>query len=218
MFMLIRLVGIIFLLAAAPVGRSADEGFVPPAQRLSQQFAAMHSMRGDFVQKIYDEDGNLLQEASGEIAVKRPRLFYWRTTQPYEHLVVASGDTLWIYDIDLEQVSRRPFSDDLDRAPALILSGEWESLANQYAIEYVQGTSGSSGEIRYSLQPLASDNVFRSLQLVFSRDKIQSMVLIDSFSQRTEIGFSNVKYNVDIEPGLFTFSPPPGIDVIIDEP
>lgn len=194
---------------------SASEG-VSASQRLSQLFATMRSIQADFDQQISDESGHRLQQASGKLVVKRPRQFYWRTLQPYEHLIVASGDVLWIYDVDLEQVSRQPFSDDLDRAPALILSGEAEKLAQQYHIEMTD--SGEANTQVFTLTPLQSDGVFRELQLTFVAEQLVSMKLVDNFEQQTDIRFSGVKYNVDIAPDQFEFSPPAGIDVIVNEP
>lgn len=209
--------GLLLFFGVAACVQAAQSQAIPPARRLSQQFASMQSMRGNFSQRIVDEKGQLLQEASGKIVVKRPRQFYWRTQKPYKQLVVASGDTLWLYDMDLEQVTRKPFTDNLDRAPALILSGAWESLAKQYSIGCEERHRQGRDYIVYSLTPHKQDNVFRKLQLTFAGGKIRSMTMVDSFQQVTTIRFTHVEYNVDIDPKLFQFTPPKGIDVISDE-
>ena len=196
---------------------AAESQSSTPAQRLSRQFAEMESMQAKFVQRIQDEKGNLLQEASGRVVVKRPRQFYWKTEQPYQHLVVTDGQTLWLYDVDLEQVSRQPFSKDLDRAPALILSGESASLAKQYTINVDEDKDGTSSTLVFSLVPLSDDNVFRKLLLRFVDGKIASMSMQDSFQQLTKITFSDVVYNPAVDPMIFQFKPPAGIDVIENE-
>lgn len=189
-----------------------------PAELLSQQFAAMESMEAKFVQKIYDEKQHLLQKASGRVVVKRPRQFYWKTEDPYQHLVVANGKTLWVYDIDLEQITRQPFTDDLDRAPALILSGESAGLAAQYDISVKESYAFGLQSLVFTLKPRSEDNVFRELSLGFVSGKIASMKMKDSFQQLTDIAFSHVSYNPTVDPGQFQFTPPAGIDVIENEP
>lgn len=215
MLRVISLVVLVFSLSTQVLA-SADDSAA--SERLSQLFAGMDSIAADFEQQISDEAGHTLQQASGKLVVKRPRQFYWRTLQPYEHLIVASGDVLWIYDVDLEQVSKQPFTDDLDRAPALILSGEAEKLAQQYRIQLLDTVDGKTGSLVFSLTPLASDGVFRELQLTFVADKLVSMKLVDNFQQQTDIRFSQVKYNIEVAPDQFEFTPPPGIDVIVNEP
>lgn len=193
----------------------AADSAASPAAQLAQQFTAMENVRGQFQQQIVDEQGNVLQEASGELAVKRPRHFYWKTTSPYEHLLVAKGDTLWLYDIDLEQITRKPFSEKLDQAPALILSGEVDALAEQYQIDLDK--DASSEQLIFSLSPKQEGGVFSQLLLRFKAEKLQSMTLVDSFQQRTLINFSDLVYNSDIPDALFEFSPPDGVDIITDE-
>lgn len=188
------------------------------AERLAHQFAAMQSMQAGFHQQIMDEEGAVLQEASGQVVVRRPRQFYWHTTDPYEHLIVASGDVLWIYDVDLEQVTRQPFSDDYDRAPALILSGETDKLAQQYRISVQDSVQQGSSRQAFTLVPHQPDQVFRQLVLEFAGNRLLRMSLLDNFQQTTAIDFSQVEYNPEIVPGQFDFSPPPGIDVIVNEP
>lgn len=188
------------------------------AQQLSQRFAAMQSMRANFHQQIKDETGAVLQDASGQVVVRRPRQFYWHTTDPYEHLIVASGDVLWIYDVDLEQVTRQPFSNDYDRAPALILSGETDKLAQQYRIAVqASAQAGKSGQV-FTLVPRQSGQVFSQLVLEFVDDRLLRMSLLDNFQQTTHIDFTQVEYNPAIAADQFEFTPPAGIDVIVNEP
>lgn len=205
------------LLLAAAMATAAGPA-LSAAQQLSRQFAAMQSMAADFQQQIVDEQGEVLQEASGYLRVRRPRQFYWRTTDPYQHLVVANGDTVWIYDIDLEQVSRQPFNDDLDRAPALILSGEAARLVEQYAVDLTREGSGDAATETFVLTPRQTGGVFSKLQLTFVGGVISAMSLQDSFEQVTHIRFSNVEYNGAIDADLFQFTPPAGIDVISNDP
>lgn len=202
------------LLSMLALSAFADAASDEAAQQLAKQFAAMNSIRAGFQQTILDERGEVLQQASGRLMVKRPRQFFWRTTDPYEHLIVASDDVLWIYDIDLEQVSRQPFTDDLDKAPALILSGESQKLAQQYQIALQRS---AADQLTFTLTPNSSGGVFSQLQLVFKAGKLASMTLVDSFQQQTAIVFSDVEYNVDIDPATFEFVPPPDIDVIVNE-
>jgi outer membrane lipoprotein carrier protein len=186
----------------------------PAAEQLNAQLANMQAFKTNFTQKITDEKGELLQEASGELIIQRPRKLYWSTKHPYQHLVVTDGKVLWIYDIDLEQVSRQPFSDELDQAPALLLSGEIAQISKHYVVS----TSMVDNTLRFELLPKKSGSVFQRMTIDFNNKKLLGMSLADNFGQLTEIIFSKLELNPQIDPGLFNFSPPEGLDVIIDEP
>lgn len=182
-----------------------------PVDSLSAQLQNMTSLTANFSQTIKDESGNVLQTAKGELTVKRPRQFYWRTTYPYEHLVVTDGTILWLYDIDLEQITRQAFNADLDKAPALLLSGEVEEISQQYTV-----TVNDGGGV-YELIPNDPEALFRALTLEFKNDLLHTMSFLDGFGQNTMIEFNNVILNPAVENDVFKFVPPNGIDVIFDD-
>ena len=184
-------------------------------QQLSAQLQAMNSLTAEFKQTINDNTGAVLQEAEGSLTVKRPRRFHWRTEQPYEHLVVTDGKDLWLYDIDLEQITQQAFTPDLDKAPALLLSGEVDEISKQYQ---VQVSSSADNTLTFTLTPNRPDNLFKQLTISFNNKQLKGMILKDSFEQLTTIMFSNVRLNVDVADSLFLFTPPDGVDVIRDEP
>lgn len=187
------------------------------AEQLSERLQVMNSLTASFQQQIQDADGEFLQTASGTVTVKRPRMFHWQTLQPYEHLLVTDGTTMWLYDVDLEQINRKPFSANLDKAPALLLGGELEEIQKHYRISRNKMAAGSQAA-QFTLTPLGTDSVFSELTIVFGGEFIASMKLVDSFGQITTIEFSGVTLNPDVADTQFAFVPPAGVDVISDEP
>jgi outer membrane lipoprotein carrier protein len=196
------------LLCLTSIAHAADNKAIVA---LNANLQSMHTMKANFSQRMEDDQGVLLQQANGNMAVKRPRRLLWKTLTPYEHLMVTDGTTLWLYDIDLEQITRRPFTKDLDKAPALLLSGEINEIADQYSIEHQVGEGGIN---TFHLTPLDSQQLFQSMTIIFKAGVIQSMLLKDNFSQQTVIEFSDVKLNAEIPASLFDFTPPVGVDVM----
>lgn len=182
---------------------------------LSQQLVTMQSISAKFHQQITDNHGTLLQDASGTLSVKRPKKFYWHTEQPYEHLVVTDGSILWLHDIDLDQVSKQAFTEDLDKTPALLLSGEIDQISQQYSVEQLPSATNN---FSFKLTPMVSESLFKQLTITFQDNKPVTMSLRDSFDQLTVIRFSEVELNQPIPETLFQFVPPAGIDVIDNEP
>lgn len=195
--------------AASDAKPTTNPNEQPDVASLSVLLAKMDALQARFQQRTLDERGELLQEASGTVTVKRPRRLLWKTIDPFEHLLVTNGNDLWLYDIDLEQASRQDFTPDLDKAPALLLSGELDAISDQYQVSL----SNEGNEQVFTLLPTNSDSVFQTMSLNFVDGSIKSMTLEDNLNQRTLIQFDQVELNPQINDQVFEFSPPAGVDV-----
>lgn len=208
-----RILGIIIILIVN--NAAASNGLAAPSatELLAARLAPMEHLSAQFSQTIVDDSGELVQQAAGQMAVERPRKFYWRTEQPYEHLVVTDGIVLWVYDLDFEQITREPFSAELDKAPALLLSGDVDGIAKQFRVSLE-----IDGDVEaYTLSPLVKEGVFKRLTISFANALLSGMTLLDNFDQLTTIQFSEVDVNPEIDSKQFNFEPPEGIDVIVNE-
>ncbi|HET6604153.1 MAG TPA: outer membrane lipoprotein chaperone LolA [Xanthomonadaceae bacterium] len=163
-----------------------------------------------FEQRVYDERGGLREQASGTVALSAPRLFRWEYRQPYEQLIVADGDHVWIYDPDLEQVTVRRQSIEEQHSPlaALIDPG---LLEEQFEVATPVHEDGIDW---VALHPRSQDAQLQSARLGFSGGELVHMVMHDALGQRTEIAFSGWRRNPVFEAGRFRFVPPEGVDVI----
>src|SRR5690606_10844117 len=115
------------------------------------------------------------------------------------------------YEPDLEQVTVQSFSDDLSRTPALLLSGDEQTLAQSFEI-----TRDDFGGGRQSFRLLPRDpgSLFANLTLSFNGVMLEQMHFEDSLGQKTSLNFFDVEVNVEVDEALFTFAIPDGVDVI----
>lgn len=178
---------------------------------LLERLSGLSSMAGGFDQVVLGQDGTKMQNARGTLEVARGNRFYWHTEMPYEQLAVSDGKTVWVYDIDLEQVVVRPLSAEISRTPALLFGGEPAQVAKAFTITE-QDREGDS--VTYRLKPKASDPLFDTLDVTFNGDKPTSMRLEDALGQKTVIDFRGLKLNQEPEADRFHFEPPAGTDVI----
>lgn len=179
-------------------------------QRLTSLLSQAQTLSGRFSQLTLDGSGTQLQETSGEMALKRPGQFRWHTDAPMEQLLVSNGETIWLYDPDLEQVTIQKMDQRLTHTPALLLSGDVSGIAESFDITLKEG----GNVVDFILKPKAADSLFESLRLSFRSGVINDMQLIDNVGQRTNILFLGVKMNPSIPASQFTFEVPAGADVI----
>ncbi|MEE4461659.1 outer membrane lipoprotein chaperone LolA [Azotobacter chroococcum] len=185
----------------------ADERSI---QRLTQLLDQAQTLTARFSQLTLDGSGTQLQETSGEMALKRPGLFRWHTDAPLEQLLVSNGETVWLYDPDLEQVTVRALDQRLTHTPALLLSGDISKIGENFEITHKE----AGGVVDFILKPKAKDTLFDNLRLSFRNGVVNDMQLIDGVGQRTNILFFGVKMNQSIDTAQFNFKVPEGTDVI----
>lgn len=181
--------------------------------RLGELLEGMRRIEAEFRQKLLDEQGALLQESNGHVELAHPGRFRWETAPPYEQLVVSDGTTVWQYDPDLAQVVTRPLDRRADQLPSLLLSGEIESVQQQYEID----SADAPGAERFVLVPRLPDGPFSRLALQFRDGRLEQLQITDGLEQRTEVNFTQVRALGETPETRFRFEPPAGVDVIVDE-
>ena len=181
------------------------------ADRLAETLSSYATFQASFQQTVADDRGRVIQETSGKLKAKRPGLFYWETNPPANQFIVSDGETVELYDPDLEQVTIQDLDEQVTTTPALLLSGETDGLSKTYDV-----TEARYGEhtAEYTLRPRSEDSLFLSLTLTFYDNQLQAMRLEDSLAQRTELEFGNIRINEPVPDVAFELAYPEGVDII----
>lgn len=202
----------IFLLLSVSIAALPVQA-AEPAARLAGILAAARSMEATFVQRVDGSNGMLAQSASGTMSVARPHLFRWAVSEPFEQLVVADSEQVWVYDPDLAQAVVRPMNKQLADTPALLFSGDAQQIGKQFTVKLLEE---KGDRVHFSLAPISETAMFERLEVGFLKNRLHTMVLVDGLGQKTTITFSDVVLNGPIAVDAFRFTPPPGTDVVRD--
>ena len=118
--------------------------------------------------------------------------------------------------MDLEQINQESYQHNIDKAPALLLSGNVDQITQSYNVaELPYSEQKRLGEVlHFELTPKSNDSAFTRLTISFKHKQIVAMTLLDNFDQLTEIAFSDISVNQNIADQQFHFVPPEGIEVI----
>ena len=178
---------------------------------LSAFTRGLKGLDGQFTQQVVDANGKLKESSSGRVALSAPRLFRWEYTKPYAQLIVADGKRVWVYDPDLQQVTRRPQGSEEQNSPlaALIDPTKLEK-------DYVIADAGQKDGLDWlTLTPrTATQNWFTSARLGFDGRGLARMRIVDSLGQTTTIAFRAWQRNPAFAAGTFSFVPAKGVDVV----
>lgn len=173
----------------------------------------LNTMQGQFNQSLFNEQGNLLEKSQGKMYVQRPNRFRWEYKQPYEQLIVADGEKVWIYDNDLEQITVKKLSTTLGQTPAFLFSSdndvEKDFFINQLPVQ--------NGSLRFELTPKDEQSQFDSMRIDVKNKSLSGIELVDNLGQTTYIKFEQIQNNQKLDKDLFIFTPPAGVDIINEE-
>jgi len=188
---------------------SSQAGAADAAQRLQAALKNLDNISAEFKQTLLDEDKNIVQQSRGTMALQRPGKFAWIYTEPFEQRIIGDGSELWIYDVELEQVTVKPMDAGISNAPIMILMKQTD-VTQQFDVSEV-------GQRKFlywvELKPHASDLEYSSIFIGLEDDSVRAMELQDQFGQSTQIVFENMRVGVVHNPATFKFVPPEGVDV-----
>ena len=190
---------------------------------LAQFVKSAHSGQADFTQVVTapGKDGQppRSRTQSGHFEFERPGKFRFDYHQPFEQTIVADGQTLWLYDADLNQVTARPQQQALGATPAAIISAaaNLKELERDFAIAEEPDKDGQQW---IKATPKATDGALKSIRVGFrpriGGPELSTLDILDNFGQRSVLTFSGVAVNVPVPAARFEFKPPAGADVLRD--
>ncbi len=167
------------------------------------------TLEADFQQTLRAYDGEVLQQTEGQFFLDRPAKFRWNYKLPYEQIIVSDGVRIWIYDVDLQQVTVQKQSSGLPATPMALLEDSTKLHANFHVIPLDE----QDGVYRLKLQSKTKEADFGEIIIGLDKEGLRFMQLHDQFEQVTDIVFSEIKLNKKLAKEIFEFIPPEGADV-----
>ena len=155
--------------------------------------------------------------SSGSFEFLRPNRFKFLYKKPFEQSIVSDGQTLWLHDLDLNQVTARKLTQVLGGTPAAVIAAAADIKALQADFTLVpQPDKGGLEWVRAT--PKTKDGQVQNISVGFkTSDKgseLAVLEILDSFGQRSVMTFSQFEVNPALSATGFQFKPPVGADVI----
>ncbi|SBS26770.1 Outer-membrane lipoprotein carrier protein precursor [Marinomonas aquimarina] len=181
-----------------------------PAEQLSQLLEHNRNVEGEFRQATYNERGDQVQNSEGVFLLAAPNRFVWDTITPFPQRIISDGEWVTIWDVDLEQATRKPFAGSVGNSPAALLGNSADNALNHYRVSKTDSDS-------FQLEPLEQEDLFDTLTLSFDQDYIRTMRIKDVLGQTTVIEFANVEAHEGVSEQNFIVDLPESVDLIIEQ-
>lgn len=194
-------------------------------QSLESFIQSNHSGKADFTQVVTlparQGQAARVRTSYGKFEFSRPNRFRFEYLKPFAQSIVADGQTLWLFDVELNQVTVRAQAQALGSTPAALIASapDIKALQAQFVLmsapardglQWVQATPrsehGQLQSVRIGLRPDAGGEV--------AGTGLAALEIVDSFGQRSVLTFHAWQVNPVLPRNAFEFKPPPGADVI----
>jgi len=158
-----------------------------------------------------------VKTSSGSFEFQRPGKFRFDYRKPFVQTLVADGQTLWLHDLDLNQVTARKQAQGLGSTPAALLTAasDLEALKADFLFKAEPDRDGLQW---VSATPKAVDGQIRTVMIgLRTTDKGPELAVMDvqdSLGQRSVLAFTAFELNPALTTQTFVFRAPPGVDVI----
>lgn len=176
------------------------------------------SAKGEFSQRLVKQDKapqagapavKVSTASTGTFLFARPGKFIWMYVKPYEQLLQADGERLFIYDKDLNQVTTRKLGNALGSSPAAILFG-----SNDLEKNFTLKEAGTKNGLEWlEATPKSKDTTFEHIGIGLKNGVPEAMELHDTFGQVSLLTFTRFEKNPALAADQFKFVVPKGADV-----
>jgi len=178
--------------------------------------------RADFTQVVTspprEGQSPRVKTSSGTFEFARPSRFKFHYTKPFEQSIVADGQTLWLHDLDLNQVTARKQSAVLGSTPAALIAAapDLRALQTDFTLADAPDRDGLQW---VAATPKAKDGQLAMVNVGFrltgtQLPELAALEILDSFGQRSVLTFKSFETNPNLPNRTFQFTPPAGTDVI----
>lgn len=154
---------------------------------------------------------------TGTFEFQRPGKFRFDYSKPFEQTIVADGQTLWLYDVDLNQVTARKQEQVLGSTPAAIVAAAPDVRALEKDFKLSEEPA-KDGQQWIKALPKARDGQLQSIRVGFKDGakgpELATLEILDSFGQRSVLTFTQFEVNAAVAATQFQFTPPKGADVL----
>ncbi len=211
---------LVLVIAIFSVAAGAQEQGATALKDLENFVKNTKSGRAAFTQVVTSpaKDGQTpkTKTSSGTFEFLRPNRFKFLYKKPFEQAIVSDGQTLWLHDLDLNQVTARKLAQVLNGTPAAVIAAaaDLKGLQADFTLTALPEKSGLQW---VQAVPRTKEGQLQSITVgLKTTDKgseLAALEILDSFGQRSVMTFSQFEVNPALTAASFQFKPPAGADV-----
>lgn len=213
-FSLVLLVLTFFSLAEASDPKTPAE----LASILQARYEKTDVIQANFSQETLPPGAKEGISADGRVIFKRPHAMRWEYERPEPQLIVTSGEDVFVYEKEANQVLVIPQDQFLNSEVSRAFFLGKGDLERFFRIESPdesgdKSVAGSGWSIK--LVPRDENPQVRTIHITMDPEThlVREMCLEDHMGGRTRLFFRDIALNVKVDSAIFSFTPPSGVEI-----
>lgn len=208
-------IALVFLLFSfSAVGWGQGPALEEVLGKIQDQYETHADFKANFVQESLIKSLNRKQQAEGIVYFKKPGKMNWTYHKPTKQQIISDGKNLWNYRPEDKQVVLARMTQAFQsKTPSTFLAGIG-NLKKDFQARFLKEPAPGTP---YSLEltPLETQGGLEKLFLVVEPEtfNILQARIQDAMGNITQMNFTKIRFNNNLPDSLFTFTPPPGVEV-----
>ena len=195
----------------AALGRQQDLTVKEVTGKLQQKYESIQDATARFTEHVKYGYSQIEQNFAGTLTMKKPNKYRVESEQ---QTYVTDGATVWAYSPANKQVLIDHYKEDQNT-----LSPDQFLLhlpANYYATLLGRERSGDARLVTLKLVPKDDQSFVKSVKVTIDEGSwiVRKVEIVDVNDTEKTYTVQDVKVNTHVKDSLFTFTPPPGTEVV----
>ncbi|HVV73606.1 MAG TPA: outer membrane lipoprotein chaperone LolA, partial [Verrucomicrobiae bacterium] len=195
---------------AAPAS-AASPGVDALLKKIEKRYNHAQSLKLDF-SETYAGARSPVQKEAGVLYLRKPGRMRWEYTMPAGKLYISDGKNILVYTPGDRQAEKGRLKESEDmHAPIAFLLGKLD-----FSKEFRSFETRVEGSDTWIVAEPKSENLAwsKAAFLATSDGEIHRVRITGQDQSTLEFTFSNEQLNAPVTPALFTFNPPPGVEIV----
>lgn len=205
-----------FLLGTLPAAALTPDEVVTQVQK---KYDATGAFKAHFRQEAHLKTTGTMDTAEGWVYFKKPCQMRWQYLSPAEQRkeILADGNQVWMYIPQDRMVMVYPIKQVLRSDLVMRFFSGIGSLKDDFKITWNRpNLEGKPYQI--DLVPIKPQSELKQLTLTIDPKTylVQALEFNNAYGDKTLMTLTQPQLNIKLEPNFFTFTPPPGVEVVKD--
>jgi outer membrane lipoprotein carrier protein len=166
--------------------------------------------------ETYAAPGHPVQTESGTLYLRKPGRMRWEYSSPAGKLYVSDGKDVYLYTPEDHRAEKSKLKESEDmRAPLAFLLGKLNFQKEFKSFSARPEGPPDSENTWITALPKSQNLMYTEVEFLAAPDgSIHRVNVTGQDHSKLNFTFSNEKINAPAPPALFTFHPPPGVEVV----
>jgi len=190
---------------------AASPGLDAQLKNIEARYNRAQSLKLNFSES-YAGIKSPVQNDSGVLFLRKPGRMRWEYSSPVGKLFISDGKDVLLYTPDDRRAEKSKLKESEDmRAPLAFLLGKLDFKKEFKSFE----THAEGSDNWISAEPKSENLAYSRVEFLSAPDgEILRVRITGQDQSKLDFTFSNEQLNVPVAPSLFTFHPPPGVQIV----